>query len=227
MHTLDLFSLKGKTGIVTGGEGLLGKMICETIRELGGRAVSVDIKDAAEWRIDIRSQAAVLKMVNSIPSIDILVNAVVGNQAPVETPLMGYHFDVETGLGAAAIVTELCGPKLQAAKGVVLNIGSDLSFVAPDQELYAAGVKPLSYSVVKHGIIGMTRYYAGLWGARGVRVNCLCPGSIDQGQTVPRSPLDRLAHLDEMRGPVAFMISEASSYMTGACVVVDGGRTAV
>jgi NAD(P)-dependent dehydrogenase (short-subunit alcohol dehydrogenase family) len=113
---------------------------------------------------------------------------------------------------------------LRKRNGVILNIGSDLSLISPDQSLYSDGkVKPLSYSVVKHGIIGLTRYFATLWPE--VRSNCLCPGGINVGQKTPAIPMGRLAQLSEMKGPVAFLISNASSYMTGAVLSVDGGRT--
>ena len=107
---------------------------------------------------------------------------------------------------------------------VVLNIGSDLGLVAPDQTLYPPWqVKPASYSVVKHGLIGLTRYIAATYPH--IRCNCLCPGGIDRGQAVPHNIMGRNAKLEEMKGPIAFLLSDASSFMTGAVLTVDGGRT--
>jgi NAD(P)-dependent dehydrogenase (short-subunit alcohol dehydrogenase family) len=156
---------------------------------------------------------------------DILVNNAIGNQKPAVTPFTDYGHDVEVGLTGAVNMIQVCSHELRKRKGVILNMGSDLSLIGPDQSLYPNGLKkPLSYSVVKHGIVGMTRYFATLWPE--VRCNCLCPGGIDVGQKTPHVPMGRLAQLDEMKGPVAFLVSNASSYMTGAVLSVDGGRTA-
>ena len=132
----------------------------------------------------------------------------------------GWRDDFSIGISAAINMIDA----FQANLSVILNIGSDLSFVAPNHSLYPTDmVKPLSYSVIKFGIIGLTKYCAVTFPH--IRVNCLCPGSIDQGQKVPANPMGRLARLDELKGAVAFMLSDASSYMTGAVVVVDGGRS--
>jgi len=221
---LDQFSIKGKTAIVTGGEGLLGKMICETIRELGGNPISVDIVEGADVQCDVSIFSSVLKLAD-IPT-DILINNAVGNQKPVEGFSSGWSRDIDIGLTGVLNCIQILEKSLHKNHGVILNIGSDLSLIAPDQSLYHSNfVKPLSYSVVKHGIVGITRYFASLWPK--VRSNCLCPGGIDVGQKQPKIPLGRLAKLEELKGPIAFMVSPASSYMTGACLVVDGGRSII
>jgi NAD(P)-dependent dehydrogenase (short-subunit alcohol dehydrogenase family) len=224
MSVLDQFSLKTKVALVTGGEGLLGRMICQTIRELGGTALSVDIKPTADHVLDITDGMAVNQTADAMPPVDILVNCAVGNQAPVQDAAAGFGDDLNIGLVGSLNMTAAFGSKMTAG-GVILNLGSDLSFIAPDARLYPpATAKPVSYSVVKHGIVGMTRYFAAMWGGR-IRVNVLCPGGIDVGQKIPHVPIGRLASLDEMRGPVAFLVSDASSYVTGAALIVDGGRT--
>lgn len=220
MPVLDQFSMAGKTVWVTGGEGLLGKMICETVRELNGRAVSIDVTPDADVVCDITRDCSEL---TEYTDVDVLVNCAVGNQKPVDVFNRGWYDDIDIGLSGAMRVTSIFLPELVKRKGVILNIGSDLSLIAPTQSLYQ-GLKPLSYSVVKHGIIGFTRYIAASFP---VRCNCLCPGGIDVGQSFPDIPMKRLARLDEMKGPVAFLISNASSYMTGAVLTVDGGRTII
>jgi NAD(P)-dependent dehydrogenase (short-subunit alcohol dehydrogenase family) len=125
-------------------------------------------------------------------------------------------------------------------RGVILNIASDLGIIAPDQRLYRRPglaedqqpVKPVTYSVVKTGLIGLTRYLATYWADRGVRVNALSPGGVHNNQPedfVQRLsqliPMGRMANLDELQGAVLFLCSDASSYMTGANLVLDGGRT--
>lgn len=227
MSVLNQFSLAGKTAIVTGGEGLLGKIICDTVRELGGNAISIDVVPTAGITLDITNGKHVTDAAEAMPPIDILVNCAVGNQKALKDVAQGFGEDLNVGLVGALNMTAAFGSKMNSG-GVILNIGSDLSFIAPDWSLYPAGtMKPVSYSVVKHGIIGMTRYFAAMWGPKNIRVNCLCPGGISKGQPVPRLPMGRLAEPGEMKGPVAFLISPASTYMTGATLVVDGGRTCI
>ena len=124
--------------------------------------------------------------------------------------------------------------------GVILNIASDLSVLSPDQRLYRREglpdelqpVKPVTYSVIKAGLIGLTRYIATYWADRGVRCNALSPGGVYTGQSedfVQRLtsliPLGRMATRDEYRGAVQFLCSDASIYLNGQNIVMDGGRS--
>lgn len=221
---LDQFSMKGKTVLVTGGQGLMGQMICETVRELRGTPISVDKVKGADIVCNLTNPDEYSKLYK-IENLDVLVNNAVGNQSSTDDYLNGWATDLDIGLTAATRMIDLFRIQLQERKGVILNIGSDLSLIAPTQSLYKDGwVKPLSYSVVKHGIVGLTRYIAATFP---IRCNCLCPGGIDRGQKFPDIPMKRLARIEEMKGPVAFLISNASSYMTGATLVVDGGRTII
>ena len=116
-----------------------------------------------------------------------------------------------------------------------------MGLIAPDQRLYREkdkpndkqNVKPVTYSVVKTGIIGLTRYLSTYWSDQGVRCNALCPGGVENNQSdefilkVSRKiPLGRLAKRDEYQGTIVWMLSDASSYLNGAVIPVDGGRTA-
>jgi NAD(P)-dependent dehydrogenase (short-subunit alcohol dehydrogenase family) len=124
--------------------------------------------------------------------------------------------------------------------GVVLNISSDLSVISPDQRLYAKPglaweaqpVKPVSYSVIKSGLIGLTRYIATYWAEQGVRCNALSPGGVFSNQDpefISRLsqliPMGRMANKSEYRCAVQFLCSGASGYMTGQNIVIDGGRS--
>ena len=125
--------------------------------------------------------------------------------------------------------------------GSIVNISSDLGLIAPDQRLYHVEglseeqqpVKPVTYSVVKAGLIGLSRYVSTYWADKSVRCNVLCPGGVENNQNGDflkevslRIPMGRMARTDEYRGALLFLLSEASSYMTGAVLSVDGGRTA-
>ena len=126
--------------------------------------------------------------------------------------------------------------------GVILNIASDLSVIAPDQNLYRQegladdlqAVKPITYSVIKTGLVGLTRYLSSYWADKGVRANALSPGGvyIDQDQEfVTRLeqliPMGRMAQPDEYIGAIQFLCSDASSYMNGQNIVMDGGRSVI
>ncbi len=125
-------------------------------------------------------------------------------------------------------------------RGVILNIASDLAVIAPDQRLYRQEgltedqqpVKPVTYPIVKSGLIGLTHYLATYWANNGVRVNAISPGGVFNQQ--PEAflkklhqliPMGRMAKFDEYQGAILFLCSDASSYMTGANLIVDGGRT--
>jgi NAD(P)-dependent dehydrogenase (short-subunit alcohol dehydrogenase family) len=186
--------------------------------------------------------------------VDILINNAANNpkreplpqmNAPwsrlEQFPLAIWNQDIAVGLTGAFLCSQIIGSELaRRGNGVILNIASDLGVIAPDQRIYREPglpperqpAKPVSYSVVKHGIIGLTRYLATYWADRGVRVNSLSPGGVYTGQDeafverlVNLIPLKRMADQDEYKAAIVFLVSDASSYMTGANIVIDGGRT--
>jgi NAD(P)-dependent dehydrogenase (short-subunit alcohol dehydrogenase family) len=188
-------------------------------------------------------------------SVDILVNnaaidpKVRGEQGVMETsrlenfPLEQWDIQVAVGLTGAFICSQVFGSSMaQRGKGgVILNIASDLSVFSPDQRLYRqAGVleelqpvKPVTYSVIKAGLVGLTRYLATYWADQGVRSNALSPGGVYTGQAdefVARLsaliPLGRMAAKDEYKSAIQFLCSDAAAYMNGQNVVMDGGRSA-
>jgi NAD(P)-dependent dehydrogenase (short-subunit alcohol dehydrogenase family) len=184
--------------------------------------------------------------------IDILINNAANNpkvesgRSPAwsrleNLPLAAWEADIAVGLTGAFLCSQALGGEMaRRGKGVIVNVASDLAIIAPDQRLYLTeGVpdeeqpaKPVSYSVVKTGLLGLTRYLATYWAHHGVRVNAISPGGVydDQPEDFVRRlsaliPLSRMATLDEYQGAILFLCSDASSYMTGANLVVDGGRS--
>ena len=124
--------------------------------------------------------------------------------------------------------------------GIILNIASDLSVIAPDQRIYRQKdlerklqpVKPVTYSVIKSGLIGLTRYLATYWPEKGIRSNALSPGGVYNNQDKEfvqnlskLIPMGRMAKVDEYKGAIQFLCSDASSYMNGQNIVIDGGRS--
>lgn len=149
--------------------------------------------------------------------------------------------DISVGLTGALVCSQVFGSIMaKQNKGVILNISSDLGIIAPDQRIYQKDglqeedqmVKPVTYSVIKHGILGLTKYIATYWAQKGVRANSLCPAGVFNNQNEDflgklsnLIPMGRMADSDEYKGTILYLLSDASSYMTGATVIVDGGRT--
>jgi len=157
-------------------------------------------------------------------------------------PIEQWNREIAVGLTGAFLCSQVIGSEMaRRGGGVILNISSDLGVVAPDQRIYLKRglpeekqpVKPVSYSVAKSALIGLTKYLATYWAGKNIRVNALCPGGVQTDQPdefleklTLRIPMGRMAQKDEYKGAVLFLVSNASSYMTGTVLIIDGGRTA-
>lgn len=195
------------------------------------------------------------KVLDRFGRVDILINNAASDPKVKDTTVSGtewsrfesfpleiWHQDLAVGLTGAFICSQVIGTEMASRnRGVILNIASDLAVIAPDQRIYQQPelpehlqpVKPVSYSVVKGGLLILTKYLATYWADKNVRVNALSPGGVYNGQPddfVQRLtnliPMKRMANVNEYQGAVLFLISDASSYMTGANLIIDGGRTA-
>ncbi len=222
----------------------------EAAATVGGGAIglAVDITD------EVAVRAALAEVLKAYGRLDILINNAANNPkvegggladkpwSRLENfPVEVWNDDIAVGLTGAFLCSRVFGAEMaKAGKGVILNIASDLGVIAPDQRIYREpgqsaeeqSVKPVTYSVVKAGLIGLTRYLATYWADKGVRANALAPGGVYNGQDeafVQRLtnliPMGRMATADDYKACVVFMVSDASAYMTGACVSMDGGRT--
>jgi NAD(P)-dependent dehydrogenase (short-subunit alcohol dehydrogenase family) len=193
------------------------------------------------------------QILNKYGHIDILINNA-ANNPKVECksenmkaiqfenfPMQTWLDDLAVGLTGAFICAQVFGAIMaKQQKGVILNISSDLGIIAPDQRIYRKDglsddeqtIKPVTYSVIKHGLLGLTKYLATYYSEKGIRANALCPAGVYNGQEeeflcklTNLVPLGRMANADEYKSTILYLISEASSYMTGSTVIVDGGRT--
>ncbi len=209
------------------------------------RSVALDVTSKDSVR------AALHEVLEAYGRVDVLINNAAKNPKVEDGNLAGTRFenlslsywlsDIEVGLTGAFLCSQVFGAHMaDRGGGVILNIASDLGLIAPDQRIYRQEglapheqpTKPVTYSVVKGGLLMLTKYLATYWAAQNVRVNALCPGGVFAGQPdeflaklTNLIPLGRMARAHEYKAAVVFLCSDASSYMTGGNLVVDGGRT--
>ena len=204
--------------------------------------------NAIGFAIDITNEQAIANnaklLIGKFGKIDGLVNNAANNPKVEEGsdknfsrlenfPLNIWNDDIAVGLTGAFLCSKHYGEKISQNPdgGSIVNISSDLGLIAPDQRLYKKdgisenlqNVKPVTYSIVKTGIIGLTRYLATYWADEGVRCNAMCPGGVENGQPEEflkdvntRIPMSRMASSNEYQGTLLWMLSDASSYLNGA-----------
>ena len=205
------------------------------------------------YHMDVTDPISVKQVVDKYKKIDILINNAAKDPKVKKESGLSIESRFETmkseywneGIDAALNGTFYCsqaiGNKmLETGGGVILNISSDLGLIAPDQRIYRKegipeyqqNVKPITYSAAKWAIIGMTKYLAVYWAKRNIRVNCLSPTGVfnDHPEDFVQKlsniiPMGRMADINEYKGAVMFLCSDASSYMTGENMVIDGGKT--
>jgi NAD(P)-dependent dehydrogenase (short-subunit alcohol dehydrogenase family) len=247
---LDL-GLEGRVAIVTGALGKLGPVWTAALTEAGATVVGIDVREESGIeRADVTdrdSLEAVLGRLESAPSV--LVNNAGIDQPPEaqaqthrieDVPLDDFRRTVDVNLVGTFNAIQVFGSAMRdAGRGSIVNIGSLYASVAPDpafydhMELDPPFLKPAAYGASKAGVLALTRYFAKLWGPNGVRVNALSPGGVLGGQDpeflrkyTARVPLGRMAEPEDLAGALLFLASDASRYVTGHELRVDGGFTA-
>lgn len=155
--------------------------------------------------------------------------------------LAQWNLELSVGLTGSFLCAKMFGRDMASRRsGVIINVSSDLGIIAPDQRLYRKEgveetkqpVKPVTYSVIKHGLIGLTKYLTTYWANSGIRVNTLCPAGVYTNQPdefvmkiSELIPMKRMAFVHEYKAAIVFLASDASSYMTGQTLIIDGGRS--
>jgi NAD(P)-dependent dehydrogenase (short-subunit alcohol dehydrogenase family) len=259
MSVLDMFSLRGKTALVTGGAGLYGRQIVAALAEAGARtfiasrgleaieAVAAANReqghDVNALSLDQGNEASILALRDAIleraGKIDVLVNNAVAR------PMKGGYHDsagnftrsMEVNATGLFLMTRIFGDAMTPnGAGAIINIGSVQGMVGPDATLYEgldmSGWYP-DYFFHKGGMINFTRFTASYYGPKNIRCNCISAGGVFAGQHPAfverynaRTFLGRMAGEDDLKGIVVFLASDASRYLTGANIPLDGGYTA-
>jgi len=208
---------------------------------------------AAAYHMDVTDPTSVKEVVENCGKIDILINNAAKDPkvkkdagwtpaSRFETMTSEYWYEgVDAAMNGTFFCSQAVGNKmLNDGGGVILNISSDLGVIAPDQRLYKKdglleeeqNVKPITYSAAKWAIVGMTKYLAVYFAQKNIRVNCLSPTGVynDHPEEFVKKlsniiPMGRMADIDEYKGAVVFLCSDASTYMTGENLVIDGGKS--
>lgn len=217
-----------------------------------------DESNITTLKMDVTSLSEIQKVMLHLSELGIRVDVLINNAAidPKVSEGSGlngtsrlenfsedeWDAQLSVGLKGAFLCSQVFGAAMagDSKGGVIINIASDLSVFSPDQRIYRKDhldnheqpVKPVTYSVIKSGLIGLTRYLATYWSEQGVRSNALSPGGIflDQDDQFVKKltsliPMGRMAKKDEYRSAIQFLCSDASSYLNGQNVVMDGGRS--
>ena len=253
----NTFNLKNKNIIITGGFGFLGSQITDALLSEKANVYIIDIKKktkatkAKYFKSDITNESDLKKILKYFKlkkiKIDVLINNAAIDYPPskskknhlkLETfPNDLWDKDISVSLKGSYLCTKIFGSYMSKfKKGSIINVSSDLGIIAPDQRIYKKSgfIKPVTYSIVKHGIIGLTKYTASYWGKNNIRCNAIAPGGIynNQDNSFVKKinqliPLGRIAKKNEYNGLILFLCSELSSYLSGSVIVADGGRTII
>jgi NAD(P)-dependent dehydrogenase (short-subunit alcohol dehydrogenase family) len=235
--------LRGAVAVVTGASGNLGPVWSSALAGAGATVVGLDLREAdGVLQADVTDRASLERALAAVaeragvPSI--LVNNAGIDVPPGHADDSSFSRTLDVNVAGVHNATKVFGRAMcEAGRGSIVNIGSLYASVAPIPAFYdhiePPFTKPPAYGASKAAVVNLTRYYARLWGRFGVRVNALSPGGVraDQDDEFLRKynervPLGRMAQPDDLVGPLLFLCSDASSYVTGHELRADGGFTA-
>ena len=249
------FDLRGERAVVTGSRGRLGVIWTAALREAGAMVIESDTPLAAIDEIrsncDITSRAHITEALAcwtalyGVPTI--LVNNAGVDDRPTPTtmagarPALAKQMAEVNLLGTYHMLTIVGAAMAAAGRGSIINIASLYGLVAPDMRYYGESgfEKHALYGATKAGVISLTQYFAGVYGPKGVRVNALAPGGVvnpsdpltgqDEGfkaRYTSRIPMGRMCQPEDLGGPLVFLASQASSFVNGVVLPLDGGYLA-
>jgi|TARA_B100000073_G_scaffold33128_1_gene25135 NAD(P)-dependent dehydrogenase (short-subunit alcohol dehydrogenase family) len=231
--------------VANGGKVIVGDIdiesaekTCKEINELYS-----PLEKAFPAYLNVLDKTSIQSVLDEYPDINILINNAAIDPKVTDTTgpsgsfeslsIEEWDLSVDVMMKGTFLCSQVFCPHFKNnGGGIVINISSDLGVIAPDQRIYEGSKKPITYSAAKHGIIGMTKYLATYYADSNIRVNSLSPGGVYVSQPegfVERLtnliPVGRMAERDEYKGSIVFLCSDASKYMTGHNLIVDGGRT--
>jgi NAD(P)-dependent dehydrogenase (short-subunit alcohol dehydrogenase family) len=241
MNVMEMFSLKGKRALVTGGAGLFGRQIVDALVEAGAETFTASRSATSDvvkgFAFDQGDEASINNLLQQVGDVDILVNnAVLRSMKGWDDPIENFEKSLKVNATGVLLMTRIFGERMAArGRGSIINISSIQGIVGPDFSLYEGlgwDIAP-DYFVHKGGMIQLTRYAAARLGPRGVRVNCISPGGFFNNQDPrflerynARTFLGRMANESDLKGAIVYLASDASAYVTGSNLVIDGGYTA-
>jgi NAD(P)-dependent dehydrogenase (short-subunit alcohol dehydrogenase family) len=258
MKPLEMFSLTGKTALVTGGAGLYGRQIVEALAEAGAKTFTASRNleklleytaglssqgyDVIALRVDLGDEKSVLDLRDQLMEqrgrLDILVNnAVLRPMKGYQDHAASFALSMQVNATGLFIITRAMGDIMARQKsGSIINIASIMGLIGPDPSNYVGTQMHAwypDYFFHKGGMVNFTRFIASCYGAQGVRCNCVSPGGLFTAKMPEkfvknysrRTCLGRLANETDLKGTIVFLASDASAYVTGANILVDGGYT--
>jgi NAD(P)-dependent dehydrogenase (short-subunit alcohol dehydrogenase family) len=230
--------LAGRTAVVTGALGNLGPVWVDALRGAGADVVGIDVRAGdGVLHADVTDRASLERLLAEVETPSVLVNNA-GIDAPPGGSEGEFGRTLEVNVTGLYNSTQVFGQAMcEAGGGSIVNIGSLYASIAPIPSLYdhmePPFTKPAAYGASKAAVVNLTRYFARLWGPYGVRLNVLSPGGVRGGQDEEfvrkyseRVPLGRMAEPEDLVGALPFLASDASGYVTGHELRVDGGFTA-
>jgi gluconate 5-dehydrogenase len=272
----SLFSLGGKSVLLTGATGFLGRTFARTLLSNGARLIALGrsarldelaqewVRDFGAERVrvhqldmyDLAALSALLDRLAAEEAVEVIVNTAyeLGPNTGFNTPdgvieaatLDQWQRHFTSGVYWPAFTVQKLGPgMIERGKGSIINISTMYALVAPDPRLYEGTdfLNPPGYSAAKAATLAFTRYVASFWGGHGIRSNAILPGpfsnteeagenSVEEGDPFlarlsARTSLRRPGRPEELAGALLFLASDASSYVTGQALVVDGGWTTI
>lgn len=250
--------MKKKNIILTGGAGFIGSHWVKLLLKYNYNLIIFDCKNQSNFKfnsnknlvyfqIDITNEDSIKHAFDKLKNKNIyaLINNAAIDSVPKKTKKNSHlpdttqwRYELDVSLTGSYLMTKYFGEKMKKQKkGKIIFMGSDLSIVSPNQEIYKSFgnfLKPVTYSVVKHGMLGLTRYFATLYSKYNLQVNMLSPGPIKNkhkkkfvkvvSETIP---LGRMGNLEDLDSTLIYLLDEKNNFITGQNIIVDGGRTIV